>query len=147
MTPGWRWFFAWVGLAAFVLAIPMAICANLATPKVRHWWGTTSNARRTRRIMALKAQLFRYMSFDTDAWDDTLSLGLRYFALAFLCAVVFFLYALLPPLITALQWPAPVPAGKWFKTFLFLTMAVLQVGLMGIFLRGKSFPRGSIALV
>lgn len=32
-------FAAWVGIVAFVLAIPMAVCANLLTPHVKEWWG------------------------------------------------------------------------------------------------------------
>jgi hypothetical protein len=50
-------FSAWVGIVAFILAIPISIAANLLTPKVHSWWATTSQRRRERRILYLKAML------------------------------------------------------------------------------------------
>jgi hypothetical protein len=55
----WGWLFGWVGLGAFVLAIPMAIAANLLTPKVRDWWASTSRSRALKRYEMLRREIWR----------------------------------------------------------------------------------------
>jgi hypothetical protein len=50
-------FFAWVGLLAFLLAIPMSILSNLLTPRVQAWWAIQSKSRAIRRITKIQAKL------------------------------------------------------------------------------------------
>jgi len=49
-----------VGVAALVLAIPMSILANIFTPKVRDWWGTTSKVRALKRYKELGREMMRF---------------------------------------------------------------------------------------
>jgi hypothetical protein len=46
-----------VGVLAFILAIPLAVIANLLTPKVRDWYSTTSLKRINRRLIELAVRL------------------------------------------------------------------------------------------
>ncbi len=46
-----------IGIGAFLLAIPMAVVANILTPKIAAWWATTSHIRRQKRIAYLELQL------------------------------------------------------------------------------------------
>jgi hypothetical protein len=52
-----RWIGLMIGVAALVLAIPLAVIANLITPRVRDWWSTTSRTRLTRRISKIENTL------------------------------------------------------------------------------------------
>lgn len=53
----WSLFFGWVGLLSFVFAIPLAVIANLLTPRVQQWWALASQARRSLRLDVLKIYL------------------------------------------------------------------------------------------
>jgi hypothetical protein len=46
-----------VGILALILAIPMAVLANMLTPRVQNWWASTSVKRRQKRIARLQGQL------------------------------------------------------------------------------------------
>jgi hypothetical protein len=39
-----------VGVLALVLAVPLAIVANLLTPSIGKWYGATSHKRRIKRL-------------------------------------------------------------------------------------------------
>jgi hypothetical protein len=56
----WGQFFGWVGIASFLLAVPLAVLANILTPKVRDWWASTSQKRRARRYKQLGTQISNY---------------------------------------------------------------------------------------
>ncbi|PYV64335.1 MAG: hypothetical protein DMG97_35175 [Acidobacteria bacterium] len=43
-----------IGLLAFLLAVPLAVVANLLTPSVRDWYSTTSQKRLRRRLAQLQ---------------------------------------------------------------------------------------------
>lgn len=45
-----------VSVAALVLTVPLAIAANLLTPRIRDWYSTTTNRRLTKRLAALEAE-------------------------------------------------------------------------------------------
>jgi hypothetical protein len=47
----------YIGVAALILAVPLAIIANLLTPRVRDWYSTTSQRRLRNRIAALGKRL------------------------------------------------------------------------------------------
>jgi hypothetical protein len=47
-------FAAWVGIVAFLLAIPMGVVSSLLAPKVLAWWAATTHKRASRRIRWLK---------------------------------------------------------------------------------------------
>jgi hypothetical protein len=73
-------FAAWVGVAAFLLAIPMAVVANLLTPRVQAWWATTTNARKDKRINKLKTRL-KFLETSMSSIEvriDCVSTGLAY---------------------------------------------------------------------
>src|ERR1035437_2008093 len=53
-------FAAWVSIVAVILAIPLSVIANLATPRVQAWWATTNVRRRHERIVHLKESLLWY---------------------------------------------------------------------------------------
>src|SRR6266446_5865614 len=53
----WSFMFGWIGLSAFLLAIPMSVAANLLTPKVKNWWAIKTYARATKRLAFLEARL------------------------------------------------------------------------------------------
>jgi hypothetical protein len=46
-----------VGVLALMLAIPLAVVANLLTPRVREWYSTTSSKRLKQRIAELEEKL------------------------------------------------------------------------------------------
>jgi hypothetical protein len=46
-----------VGILALMLAIPLAVVANLLTPRVREWYSTTSSKRLKKRIAQLEEKL------------------------------------------------------------------------------------------
>ena len=46
-------FATWVGIVAFLLAIPMSIAANILTPLIKNWWATTTVLRAKRRLVEL----------------------------------------------------------------------------------------------
>jgi hypothetical protein len=69
---------AWVGLLAFILAIPMNVIANLITPRAETWWATTSSVRRQRRIEKLRRALDVFNSRQ-EHWADVLLRLLRTF--------------------------------------------------------------------
>jgi hypothetical protein len=50
-------FAACVGIVAFFLAIPMAILANLLTPKAKDYWALTTQSRREKRIHELELEI------------------------------------------------------------------------------------------
>jgi hypothetical protein len=63
-------FAAWVGIAAFFLAVPMAVVANLLTPKMSEWLATRSRSaqlaeidRLKRRIAMLSAPFSEHLAF------------------------------------------------------------------------------------
>src|SRR5215472_3368533 len=47
----------WIGILGPLLAVPLAIAANLLTPRVVNWWASASQARRIIRIMKLETLL------------------------------------------------------------------------------------------
>jgi hypothetical protein len=51
---------AWIGIIAFVLAIPMSIFANIVSPRVLEWWALTNLSRRNHRIVKLRQQRFKW---------------------------------------------------------------------------------------
>jgi hypothetical protein len=51
-----------IALVAILLAIPLSVLANLLTPKVQRWWGTTSRSRKIKRMENLKNELERIAS-------------------------------------------------------------------------------------
>ena len=53
----YSWVFGWLGLLAFILAVPMSIAANMLTPLVNSWWATTSQQRLKSRINKLEEQI------------------------------------------------------------------------------------------
>jgi len=40
----------WIGIAAFLLAIPMAVVANLLTPRVQNWWAGRNKKAAAKRL-------------------------------------------------------------------------------------------------
>ena len=69
---------AWITILAFLLAIPMAVAANILTPKVQKWWAKTSAARRHRRIVFLEKELFSLEeALEPDARHEQFVRGLR----------------------------------------------------------------------
>jgi hypothetical protein len=48
-----------VGLISFILAIPLAVGANLLTPRVQLWWNATTERRRLDRLEVIRKQLKR----------------------------------------------------------------------------------------
>jgi hypothetical protein len=55
-----NWLFGWIGLLAFLLAIPMAILANILTPKVQDAWARTSKARAYKRYSSLGKTILQF---------------------------------------------------------------------------------------
>lgn len=50
-------FVAWVGIVAFVLAIPMAVAANMLTPKIQMRWAKSSRVRTENRMLTIGATI------------------------------------------------------------------------------------------
>jgi len=57
-------FVAWVGIVAFVLAVPISVFANIITPKVQLWWAGTAKRRAYFRLLRYEKRLK-----DIDAYD------------------------------------------------------------------------------
>ena len=86
-------FAAWVGIVAFFLAVPLAVIANLLTPRVASLWAKTSAARSERRIETLRKTLIeidRLMN-GFEVRIDYMIRGLRLLAVS----AIGFLYLLL----------------------------------------------------
>jgi hypothetical protein len=65
-----------------ILAIPLAITANMLTPCFQRWWATTSARRRAKRISVLKQILVLLQPENIDrARFDIAIIGLRYIAI------------------------------------------------------------------
>lgn len=48
-----KWGF-WVGLALFVLSIPLSVAVNILTPRLQTWWAERSRASAERRLAELR---------------------------------------------------------------------------------------------
>lgn len=62
----------YIGVLALLLAVPLAVIANLATPQVTAWWSTTSQKRMRRRIANLRellAESEREWKFSAAEWQ------------------------------------------------------------------------------
>jgi hypothetical protein len=84
-------FVAWVGIVAFFLAIPMAVVANLATPRIQSWWATTSELRKSVRIERLNAFLLvmRTIEGSVELATGQMANGMVCFVRSFLAFLVF----------------------------------------------------------
>jgi hypothetical protein len=88
------YFVGWIGIVAFLLAIPMSILANMLTPKIQAWWANTSSARKARRIQYLQREIpWLERSGKLTFRLERLILGVRVLALG-LIAITYVLYFL-----------------------------------------------------
>src|ERR1017187_3284658 len=51
------WWGFWVGIAAILLTIPLAVVGNVLTPKLVNWWSERSHASLVKRIALLEDRL------------------------------------------------------------------------------------------
>lgn len=62
-------FATWVGIVAFVLAVPMSVLANVLTPKVQLFWAGTAKRRAAYRLWKLEEELKRLQWYDDNPID------------------------------------------------------------------------------
>ena len=65
----WGWFFGWVGVAALVLCLPLTVLGNLLTPRIREWWGRTTENRALNRFAWIQGQVSTINYFDQHPSD------------------------------------------------------------------------------
>src|ERR1700734_732032 len=85
-----------VGVLALVLAVPLAVLANLLTPRVRDWYSTTALKRLEKRILELRATLTRSegtWTFTPGEWEIYETAFRRTQSSTFAFASVFYLVA------------------------------------------------------
>lgn len=86
MSNTWAWFFGWATILAILLAIPLSVAANIITPKIQEWWATTSEARKTRRVVQLRRDI-EQLTFVIDSPVSRFDSFIKAFRLA-LCGMV-----------------------------------------------------------
>jgi hypothetical protein len=129
----WGHFFGWVGIIALVLAIPLAVIANLLTPTVRQWWATTSTNRRKKRIKELNERLAEYQQAleqpEVMGWHRVqLFKGISNATITFCTGI----YALIAASFIANGWPASQLANSHKLTGMLLVAgAMLILGAAG----------------
>jgi hypothetical protein len=52
--PDMIWVATWITIISFILAVPIAVIANLLTPRLEAWWARRNEASRSRRIVSLE---------------------------------------------------------------------------------------------
>ncbi|MBI2815924.1 MAG: hypothetical protein HYX72_03190 [Acidobacteria bacterium] len=84
-----------LGVLAFILAIPMAVAANLLTPKVQRWWASSSRSRALKRLSRLEKQISELQAMsEWHLMARIMHAGVGFFFALFmiLLALLYFLY-------------------------------------------------------
>jgi MFS family permease len=131
----WGFIFGLVGVAAFVLAIPLAVAANLLTPRLRNWWADRSTRSARARAAALKSELENYEQ-NYQLVDPPLLLILRaaLVIVGIACIAVCSLACAFTPLFwMAWDYPSPEPHHR---AFVVISAAVTYLTLIPAYLFG-----------
>jgi hypothetical protein len=130
-----------IGILAFFLAIPMAIIANMLTPKAQRLWAASSEKRARKRIGFLKLEISKIES--ANVWhmtSDIVLIGLRYIFTCTVIIVSLLLFSIVDDLYlfvhNGFNLQSPFPEEQFLKMgYITFVIAILFLYLNGFWYR------------